>query len=46
MWKLSCVVGEDTLTYDLCVQQLTEDTATGWSCNLAARRVETTEPKS
>ena len=42
--KVSCVVTIDTLTYDLCVQQLTEDTANGWNI-AAARRVATTEQK-
>ena len=45
--KVSCVVTIDTLTYDtydLCVQQLMEDTANWWNI-AAARRVETTEQK-
>ena len=43
--KVSCVVTIDTLTYDSCIQQLTEDTANhGWNI-AAARRVETTEQK-
>ena len=36
----SVMFSDDTLTYDLCIQQLTEDTANGWNIAVA-RRVET-----